>query len=772
MNVLAMPLAPLAMAFATGIALAPWVAARPAWALAIAAVALTTLVLVAGRPAHATAPLLAAVVALGAVRAMPPPLPADHVGRFEMPAVARVEGRVAAAPLQWAPDRSRLVVDVDRVDDTPRSGRIAVAIYGPAPPLVEQQRVMVEARLHRPIGFRNPGGFDSAARLAREGIHVTGTADAARVTALEPPAPPWPARVRRAALDAIAARLPPVSAALLGGLLLGERTDLPPDVDAAFRQAGVYHVLAVSGFNVALLAGAVWAVLSAAGGSRRVAAITAILAVLAFAAVVGPQPSVVRATLMAVLVLVAVVLQREASVINSLALAALAILAARPGDLLDPGFQLSFAATAGIVAAPMPRGTIAGAVAVSVAAQLAVLPITLAHFNQLSTVGVIANLAVVPLAAAATILGLLAVASTAVADWVASAGFGAVWPVLLALRGAVALGAAIPGAVVHLPAPSGVAIACYAGGLGAALGAWHFTGRRRGLLVGGAAGLLTLAVGVWSWPMLAPTSGRLRVTILDVGQGDAIVVEAPDGRAMVVDAGTGGPWRLDVGERVVAPFLWNRAILRLAATVVTHADADHAGGMAALHRLLPVRERWDAQTPRAFGGAWITPLGAVTDSARVNDHAIVLRVELGLASVLLASDIEAAAERALVGRGAPLAATVLKVAHHGAATSSRPRSSPPSARRSPSSPWARATATVTPTRARSRASTRPARTSTAPIAMAPSSSRPMAARSPSRAGPIGVSSGCAWTPSRFARIAEFDRRGRATWRGSTTIICV
>jgi competence protein ComEC len=170
--------------------------------------------------------------------------------------------------------------------------------------------------------------------------------------------------------------------------------------------------------------------------------------------------------------------------------------------------------------------------------------------------------------------------------------------------------------------------------------------------------------------MLAPSSGRLRVTILDVGQGDAIVIEAPDGQAMVVDAGTGGPWRLDVGERVVAPFLWNRGILRLAATVVTHADADHAGGMAAIHRLLPVREQWEAQSPRAFGGAWITPLAAVTDSARVNDHAIVLRVELGLASILLASDIEAAAERALVDGGAPLAATALKVGHHGAATSS------------------------------------------------------------------------------------------------------
>ena len=100
---------------------------------------------------------------------------------------------------------------------------------------------------------------------------------------------------------------------------------------------------------------------------------------------------------------------------------------------------------------------------------------------QVSTVGVIANLAVVPLAAAATILGLLAVASAGVADWLASAGFGAVWPVLLALRGAVSLAAAVPGAVLHLPAPSGIAIAGYAGGLVAAVGAWHVAGRRRAL---------------------------------------------------------------------------------------------------------------------------------------------------------------------------------------------------------------------------------------------------------------------------------------------------
>ena len=668
-----MPLAPLAAAFAIGIALAPWIAPRPAWALGIAACALTTVVLVAGRPSHASAPLLAAVVAIGAVRAMPLPLPADHIARLPMPTAAHVEGRLADAPVSWARDRSRLLVDIERVDGAPRSGRVAIAIYGETPPLVEGQRVAVDARLYRPVGFRNPGAFDSVARLARDGIHVTGSAEASRLLSLEAPSPPWPARVRRAALDAIASRLPPVSAALLGGLLLGERTDLPPDVHAAFRQAGVYHVLAVSGFNVALLAGAVWTVLRGAGGSRRVAAVTAAVAVLGFAAVVGPQPSVVRAALMAVLVLTAAVVEREASVVNSLALAALAILAVRPGDLHDPGFQLSFAATAGIVAAPMPRGAVACALAVSVAAQLAVLPITLTHFNQLSTIGVVANLAVVPLAAAATILGLLAVSASAVTDWLASAGFGAVWPVLLALRGAVAAAAAVPGAVLHLPAPSATAIACYAGGLVAAVCAWQLTaGRERRLLAAAAIVLLTAAVGVWSWPMVAPATGRLRVTILDIGQGDAIVIEAPDGRAMVVDAGTGGPWRLDIGERVVAPFLWNRGILSLAATLVTHADADHAGGMSAVHRLFDVRDRWDAPTARPFGGAWITPLDAVTASPRPNDHAIVLRVELGLASILLASDIEAAAERALVERGAPLGATVLKVAHHGAAGSSTP----------------------------------------------------------------------------------------------------
>jgi competence protein ComEC len=667
-----MPLAPPAIAFAAGIALAPWIAPRAAWALLAAGLAAAALVLVLGHAAHTAGPLLTAIAMLGALRGQPTPLPPDHVGRLPLPLTTRVEARVAGEPIAWAPDRMRVTLDVARIDGIARTGLISLALYGPPPALAEGQRISVEARLDRPVGFSDPGVFDVAARLARDGILVTGSASSTRVVPLEPAAPLWPVVVRRFALAAFAERLPPVSAGLLGGLVLGSRTALPPDVQQAFRVAGVFHVLAVSGFNVALLAGAVWILARAAGGGRRTAAVSGIVAVLGFAAVVGAEPSVVRATIMAVLVLAAVLLDRETSVTNSLALAALIILAARPGDLLDPGFQLSFAATAGIVVSPIPRG-LAGALAVSLAAQLAIVPVALVHFNQLSTIGIVANLAAVPLAGAATVLGLLAVMAAAVGDVAAAAVFGAAWPLLLLLRAVAALAAAVPGAAIYLPAPGPAAIAAYAAALAGGLAAWHWRARReRCVAFVATAGLALLtAVLLAALPILTRGDGRLRVSVLDVGQGDAIVVEAPDGRVVVVDAGAGGPWRLDAGERAVAPFLWNRGIIRLHATLTTHEDIDHAGGMAALRRLFRVTETWDgAPGPRVLGGVLLTAIAADVGGGRRNDRAMMLRAELGLASILLASDVEAAGERALLQARVPLSATVLKVGHHGAAASS------------------------------------------------------------------------------------------------------
>jgi competence protein ComEC len=173
---------------------------------------------------------------------------------------------------------------------------------------------------------------------------------------------------------------------------------------------------------------------------------------------------------------------------------------------------------------------------------------------------------------------------------------------------------------------------------------------------------------------MRPADGLLRLTVLDVGQGDAIVVEMPDGRAVLVDAGPAGPMRLDVGERVVAPFLWNRGILRLAGVAVTHDDGDHAGGAAAIRRLFTIDEEWTSTSlphgGRRFGRAEITPLPPTAAAGgRKNDGALVLRIDMGLASFLLASDIGASRERELTAAGSNLASTVLKVAHHGSRSS-------------------------------------------------------------------------------------------------------
>jgi competence protein ComEC len=569
-------------------------------------------------------------------------------------------------------------------------------------PLGETQRVLVDARLHRPAGYRNPGGFDYPAHLRRDGILLVGHARADRLVALVPDVPPWRVAIKRWAVATITERLPETSGALLAGLLLGERTSIPPASDEAFRRAGVYHILAVSGFNVALLAGAVFAGLALCGVPRRGAALVAAAALVGFALVVGAQPSVLRATVMGLLLLIALLLDRRSQLPNALALATIGLLLWRPGDLWEPGFQLSFAATAGIVyLAPWITGGLeargwprwlAAAVAVSLGAQAAVTPLMAAHFNQLSLIGVVANLAVVPLAAVATTLGMGVLLAALLPGPLAGLGFECLWLVLLALRAVVAAAAALPAAMIHLPAPGVAAAAAWYAAVALAPFA---AGSRRGRAAAGA--LLAIVAALSAWPWLAPTEPRLRVTFLDVGQGDAALVELPDGPRLLVDGGPGGARRFDVGERVLAPFLWNRPLARLDVVALSHWDVDHSGGLAAVLSRFPVGEFWEsgrapaglpdaavalarARVPRRalaagqrvrLGSALLTVLGpGPGPPLAANDESLVLRLDWRGLSLLLTGDLGARGEALLLERAGPLHAVALKVAHHGSRSSS------------------------------------------------------------------------------------------------------
>ena len=705
--VLRAPLVPLALAWGAGIAAGTTLAPPPRGLITAGALLLSgaALALLRGRDRIAAALVLSAIAVLGALRAHELPPPRDDVADAPVDGPVSVEARLVEEPRRWAPDRARVLLDVEAIvtdaERRPASGRVLVTIYGEAPPLGEGQRIAAELRLHPPVGFRNPGGFDYPGQLRREGIALVGSGRGDRIRPLTADAPPWPARVKRWAVARLNAELPEASAALLAGLLLGERAALPRDTDDAFRRAGAYHVLAVSGFNVALVAASVFAVLTLVGASRATTAVVAAVALVGFALVVGAQSSVIRATLMGLILLAGIVLERESQLPNALGLSGLALLAWRPGDLWDPGFQLSFAATAGIVylGTPAraalewlrwPRG-LASAVGVSAAAQGAVLPIMAAHFNQLSLIGPVANLVVVPLAGAATTVGLFALAAAALGDLVGSLGLNLAWALAVLLRLAVWLAAAVPWALVHIPAPGSLAMAAWllAGVLAATVAArWA---RAVAVLVSAA------GAGIALWPLVAPDDGRLRVTFLDVGQGDAILVEVPHGPRLLVDGGPGGGARFDVGERVVAPFLWNRGIGRLDVIAATHADADHSGGLAAVLRGLRVGEVWEngrwgvghedtvAALERSgaarrvltagqrlrLGEATVTVLSppgvddAAAPLAGENDHSLVLRLDWRGIALLLTGDLTARGEeRLLVGR-APLDATVLKVGHHG-----------------------------------------------------------------------------------------------------------
>jgi competence protein ComEC len=704
----AAPLLPPALAFATGIGAGAWLSVSTPYLLGAAGlVLLAAAVTLRPCPRAALALVLAAAGLLGLLRAAGPAVPAEHLARRVPEASVALEGRLVEEPVRFAPDRTRILLEVEAFhagdERRPATGRVQLTVYGELPaPLGEAQRVLVDARLHRPVGFRNPGAFDYPAHLRRDGILLVGHARADRVTTLTADAPPWRVVVKRWAVETVTARLPPTSAALLAGLLLGERSALPPASDEAFRRAGVYHILAVSGFNVALLAGAVFGGLAVCGVSRRGAAAAAALALVGFALVVGGQPSVLRATVMGLLLLGALLLDRESQLPNALALAGLALLLWRPGDLWEPGFQLSFAATAGIVhLAPWiaaglgERGWpawLATAVAVSTGAQAAVTPLMLAHFNQLSLIGAVANLAVVPLAAVVTTLGMVALLVELGSSALAALLFEVLWLVLIVLRAVVSIAAALPAAMVHLPSPAAVAVAAWYGALLLAPGL--AASRRIRAVVAGLA-VVVAALSVWPW--LRPTENMLRVTFLDVGQGDAALIELPEGPRLLVDGGPGGPRRFDVGERVLAPFLWNRPLLRLDAVALSHWDADHAGGVAAVLTRFHVGELWESghsptgaaetvaalarsRTPRRslvagqrlwLGRALVTVLGPGAGPIQsANDRSLVLRLDWRGVSLLFAGDLGPRGEALLLERGGPVRALALKVAHHGSRFSS------------------------------------------------------------------------------------------------------
>ncbi|MDI7248581.1 MAG: DNA internalization-related competence protein ComEC/Rec2 [Bacillota bacterium] len=595
------------------------------------------------------------------------------------------------------------------------------------PPPRTGELVSVYGEVARPGPPRNPGEFDYAGWLRAQGVaailYADGPGSVARCGAggLGPVAK-GAAWLRVRFLAAVRGHLPTRQGAVVEGMVLGLRSGLSPELEEAFRRSGLTHLLAVSGSNVALVAGVVRTLLGWAG--VRAALVGAIASTWVFAAAASGGASVGRAALMATLMLAAKLAGRPAHPLNSLAAAVLFLTVLNPCAWEDPGFWLSVAATAGILglsdSRPPPAADTPAAgpgresgpgallrrgargakqvLAVTCAAQAAVLPISLHYFQQACLVAPLSNLLVFPLVGAITVGGLLSAACAGLhpaLGW-SFRPLGLLVEVVIKLAG---FWAAVPGAAVTLPAPRWPHLLLYY----LFLGWWWGWLRwpvlpRRGPWTGPRLALagLVVVVGTALVVVSAPPRHVLQVVFFSVGQGDAILLWRPGGPVMLVDC---GPVRetYDAGADTLLPYLHRQGIRRVDLLVLTHDHGDHVGGAAAVLGGVRVRELWlgagvdgrawdgHARDGHATPGTVLRPAAghrkvlapgwevevlhpspgtAATDS---NDASLVLLVSYRGIRLLLAGDLEEEGEGLLVQAQAGRLPEVdlLKVPHHG-----------------------------------------------------------------------------------------------------------
>jgi competence protein ComEC len=673
-------------------------------ALAAAAAAAVAITVARGRGRWFLAALLALCAAAGAMRG------AQHARALA----------VQRSLIESGPGLHRLEAVV-RGPGARGGERVEVEVRAARPPLARGTRLTLEMPDGRRAGWgdriaglaavevapgrRNPGGFD-----ARAADFARGVAGRGRIHSIAAHDSSGPAgwsratvvRWRREIERTLEARLDSVALAYAIPLMVGDRSGLEPVQRARIRDAGLAHLLALSGLHVTWLALLARGAVAVAGGGPVPRALAGALSALVYLGLAGWLPSLARAAATEGFGAAARATQRALDPLQALSLAVMVLLALAPGWALDLGFQLSCAATFGLVLAlergggarPGWRRRLLDPLRATAAAQLAAAPLLAAAFHGLSWSVWLANLPAVPLAG--LLLGLLwvAVLLDALLPGAAAPLFAASSLCARGLDAIAAAGAGLPFAFVpcgpleaFLPLAAAGAALLAAARLVPAESHARAAGpaaRRAGAL--GAALIATATLLSFVPAPRVPPAGRVWIVALDVGQGDAIALGFPHGW-WLVDAGPRGPWH-DAGESVAVPFFRWAGVRALDALLVTHMDADHAGGAAAVWRALrPVRvmspdsaaaalrPRGRAPLERVAAGETLLARPRVTvlwppheaDGRSRNERSLVLLIDLAGRRVLLTADADSTVEaRLAVAPGVEL----LKTGHHGARSSS------------------------------------------------------------------------------------------------------
>lgn len=627
-----------------------------------------------------------------------------------------------------------------RKKDIPAMGMVRLTLKGPFPQeILPGDRLRLKAVLSPVSSYKNPGTFDYQTYLAYEGIWISGwinnPLNIIKVSELVHPdlieqITTFPERVRFKIITFLNNSVTDRFQGLYKAILVGEQTNIPADLRENFTKTGCVHMLSISGMHMGLLAlffigiiawlikRSTWLILHIP--VWKVSKAIALLPLTGYAFIAGLGTPVIRSLLMVDVVIIATIINREGRLLTNIAMAALTILVWQPTSLYTVSFQLSFAAVLAIallyeyrwlrIIFPTSSPHQAGhkefikkwlftSLAVSLAAGLGTAPLVIYHFNRLSLISPLANLVVEPfLCLWSLIVGLVAIFFIPLAPRLASTlfsfGTGGLWVADKITAGM----AALPFSSVWMVTPSPIEIFLFYALF--VYGASKQSIRPALPWITGAI-LLLMSLPLIS-VMVRNIKTDITVTFLDVGQGNATVIELPAGHIVLIDGGGFRSERFNVGEQVIAPFLWQRRITKVDDIIITHPHSDHFNGLDFIIARFGPERIWinnDANVDPGYqelidqargSGAkilvpgpetmiyeknevQITTFGMLETSdplskgprPSINDASLVSRLLCGGASFLLPGDIGKMREKELLAAGRDLGATVLLAPHHG-----------------------------------------------------------------------------------------------------------
>ncbi|MBM4347805.1 MAG: DNA internalization-related competence protein ComEC/Rec2, partial [Deltaproteobacteria bacterium] len=671
--------------------------------------------------------------------------PPSHISRFIGPEQVFLEGTIDRSPQRTSSGTQFLIKSnkiISKDHHIPVEGYLLLFMKGKSDSLRLGDRIRFLCRLQRPHGFHNPGVFSYERYLAFERIHAIGFLSDEKMFAKVGEGFKNPILLRiEAWRDHIRhflqreGTMP--SSALFQALVLGEQGNIPEEVREDFVISGIAHLLAISGDHLGIVAFLsfslfLWVmkrseILLLSFSVRKLAAILTIPCMILYTFIAGGGMSVIRATIMVIVFFLSIVFKRERHLLHTLALAALLILLLSPPSLFDVSFQLSFLAVLSILYLvppilrnlkqgdlPIPAETswrqkvwryVRLCLIVTAVATLGTAPFVALHFNRVSLIGFIANLFAIPW------VGFIIVPISLIAS-LFSFIFYPFASLLITLNQffatlllkVVAFFASIPFASIYIPTPTPIEIILYY------LLFFLCIHLRKGkaiqyLFIGIC---IFLGADLAYWNLKDAFQKNLRITFLDVGHGDSILVEFPKGKRMLIDGGGLHEDRFDIGKNVIAPFLWKKKIRRIDTLVLTHPDPDHLKGLNFIASRFSIGRFWSSglrtdsepffrleetlakrkterfllnenTPPEMINGVEITilnpPVGGSGSAGRqnltfLNNQSLVMRLTFKNITLLLTGDCEKEAEERMMRKGHSLKARLLKIPHHGSSTSS------------------------------------------------------------------------------------------------------